>query len=1034
MAYAMQQRWYMHTADSRQSLVQVTLTDPSPITLYVSGRPVINDGTNYDPVVTDCVVTSPGAWLTADVSPASMRVTLLNVPLSSLAGARLSNLLVTHRMVGATVELWLSADGLSVTTSGYRRFRGVVQTWELTNGKLVLHCLQRRDYNKPVAPLVITRGKYPGAPDNSIGATVPIIYGDFSSLPLRVPYATKYPVSHSIREFISGGDRVAHGILVDTGRQSNAALTPAKVLVASHQVKQLGILNALTGPFGTAFFLKSTQDDALHVVDPEPANIFNAADGAGFNLPDGQGWAYAPVFPSEIRLAANFAEDPRNILDRRNEGRYAKLDYAASKRFLYAKLEAKPNLGRMTNAYAYILYFSSAVLTSARFQFAQFGVGATAITLVASTTPTWDVIDLGGNNGWGTGMLPAEPWDFSSRDLQVDFSGGGTPAGQVYVIAMGVVVEYEPTQEVLESVRTVSTIETRPLNTRRDIPGARGRTIAFPYEKVETIPPVTELRGSFYANVLGYADDGSGTNTGVAAALIERPPDIARHILTTYAGESPAAICTSGLGDFNGVRQELRTWHQKDMKLALSIGDQVDVTTALSWIASGGLSWCYLCEVEDVWRFIPWRRGRADTYGRTLNLDDILDPVDGLRVESLEDSTVASGVRIPYAWDVESKNYMAETNVSTARSSAGHWYYNIRDQDLLVRAGENDKLDVRSSAGVITTVTLTAGASGYDGVLSALKSVLTPIPGTRLHGVGWSCAWGGYVHASAFNRFMADNTSAVLVQVTLPPGFYQTLEEQAAATQTELRNQTGDSRWFVTYSRATRKFTFGKTGVNCQVQFNMTSPTEVLSNNAAASFGYKPLSYSGATSHVADYAVEEQLLLITNSGAASTFPGIAFLWETGTNGLKGATGLKCAAELLGFDQNHDSASANSHQALCPKFNREQILALTASRYGTKRETTIEGRAIQDSETAMELRNRVADLTGDTPPLVIRFMSGTLADLRRGDVFTTSGEWDTMMVYPRAGDDGSWEGKRFVAVELVQHAIPDTHTEVLAVAI
>ena len=162
-----------------------------------------------------------------------------------------------------------------------------------------------------------------------------------------------------------------------------------------------------------------------------------------------------------------------------------------------------------------------------------------------------------------------------------------------------------------------------------------------------------------------------------------------------------------------------------------------------------------------------------------------------------------------------------------------------------------------------------------------------------------------------------------------------------------------------------------------------------------------------------------------------------YLFQSGTNGADSATAVRHCGDLLGATAANDILGSDStHGSMCfycPKGVREQALKKTATRYGARREVEFEGRAIYDTDVALQLRNRVADLLG-RPRSTIRFNTTKAPDIERGQVIEFWPDMDDF-AYPGLGSDGKWTGKRFVVTEAVHNLGPTSRdTTIVAVEV
>ncbi len=86
-------------------------------------------------------------------------------------------------------------------------------------------------------------------------------------------------------------------------------------------------------------------------------------------------------------------------------------------------------------------------------------------------------------------------------------------------------------------------------------------------------------------------------------------------------------------------------------------------------------------------------------------------------------------------------------------------------------------------------------------------------------------------------------------------------------------------------------------------------------------------------------------------------------------------------------------------------------------YKNRPELAISLKMVSDPATASSILSRLFALRS-YPRTMVRFRTFVNAyDLNRGHVIGFSGDWDARLKYPRAGGDGTWEGKRFRVVSI-----------------
>ena len=96
-------------------------------------------------------------------------------------------------------------------------------------------------------------------------------------------------------------------------------------------------------------------------------------------------------------------------------------------------------------------------------------------------------------------------------------------------------------------------------------------------------------------------------------------------------------------------------------------------------------------------------------------------------------------------------------------------------------------------------------------------------------------------------------------------------------------------------------------------------------------------------------------------------------------------------------------------------------------FGQKREVNLDGRALYDTDTALELRDRLSALKG-MPRALPRFSTEIHADVELGEVMTFAADVDTLQAYSAPQTDGSGAGKAFRVLEVHQQFGSSWHTE------
>ena len=504
--------------------------------------------------------------------------------------------------------------------------------------------------------------------------------------------------------------------------------------------------------------------------------------------------------------------------------------------------------------------------------------------------------------------------------------------------------------------------------------------------------------------------------------VIERPCDVALHMLTKYGEQTAGDFVTAAAhGSFADARADLQTWRATDMILGFGISEPTDVMTALAWVANACMSRVTLSPYDDKFRFLSWGAERATTRAAIKRAQFIGEPL----VSTTPASDLTTALRVSYGRDEQSGGYLYETYLSPSRSCAGYKYLNLADESLATISGATDAIDVTDGASPETVLLGTVANDLEDFYAALLAMFCTAFPAPL--GNKWAFAIGGQVDATCNRINIYDGVGSYAL--TIPAGSYM-MEELAAAVAAACN--VVSTAWYCTYSRTTRKFTIGRTAGTCLVTFVPVA----VAGSLAAHLGLAPIAYSGSASYTSEFAVEEGLFALS---ADATFQ---ILWRSGASGYLLNDPPLSAYAVLGFSTYDDTALAYWATGTAPKGTRQAMMLETVQRYikatstsAARRETTIEARCIQDTDTALELRNRIADAMS-RPHVVVGGNVRALIGLERGELIEfDDAAFALFYPYPDADTDGLWTGKQFVVVEAEQHLGPDNFgTEIVAVSI
>lgn len=982
---------------SPRFLVKVEITSPSALTLYLAtDQTTTPDGRTWSLGIADAMISHRTEFLASTVPLATLSFTLLNLipPQLGSVAKTLPQSLAAYRWAGATVTAYLWETSLA--TGPEQAFKGkVLPQLELDSLSPRIYCQQRTDWNLQLPATEVSKDANPRAPERYQGLPVPICYGNLRDAPARSP-AQEYDTNGFVqfRPYVAAGFRAMRGVVTRVGR-GNAG-EKSRILFASHACKTF-----FDSDKACRIFLEHT--DRLCPVLPKSGADFNGAAGAGFDVDDVTSGgvepfnAYFPRMAQDVVLvAANNAESPRSGLDGFNDTSYAHLDYDANLREVSFKLPKIGAPGTGLAAYTILGYRTSPGATHIRVDVSDSGGGGVDTFTPAASTALKGMFDLYN--------IHTNSFDYEVT-IRVYFTGVAT--GETCdVFYVGMADEFRPNWSLVtpQWIVVAETNEGRPQAKIVDTP-----PLGFgPAQRVETGRRIARLDGSFFSTLDGYADDGSGTYTGVASALIERVPDVLRHFLITYCAQSSGNIETgaSTFGSLVKARDGLKTWAGLDMAMALSLSEFAQASDWLAIMAQAALAFPCISRFDDKWRLHVWKAGAAVDYDLTFKAThgDVMDPA-GPRCSTTEH---VNDLEVLYGWDDWTRRSVFATHASHSRSRSGWKYRDLRDEYLTVVTNANDKLDWTDDAGA-HTATLAAGDYSDATIIEEVRSKMNAISASH------SVALGGRVVTGTNDTVQAWDGG--VISFALAAGLY-TMEALATAVKDGLNNVS--SSWDCTYSRTTRKFTISRSVPNKELRWT-------LSTSAAALLGYSIKTYSGGGPYVSDFEVEEERFIIT-TGRSS----FALNPETGANGINAAT-PKQAWGLLGYDPVRDLSGALGYTGHSVKNNREQTLALSATRYGKTRRKTIELKAVGATDSAREVRNRLIGLLAE-PRVQIAFRTERAPDMELGRVIQFDASVDGLKPYPGAGSDGSWAGKKFQVLEVHQNCGNLWDQEIVAVEI
>ena len=994
------------------TLVKVELTDPSALTLYLSSRGTNTPGATpqfWQAALDDIgPVVESGNLGTFDPGLATFDFRLTPRPLAGQTVDELSGkLFASYYWYGATVTAYYWETSLTSFTDALQIFKGVVIEYETELNAVNIYCQQRNSWVKRLPTDEVTRGKYPRAPESSIGLPVPICYGSLLTIGARAPASEQGAYNQTLTGLLGLRRGGVRGVPVSLGKGDGVK---GRVMFAGHACKLFNSDVDGTTP-AIAF------GDQLCEIDPIGGDVFNTATGTGFDFNDvttADADPFDCFFPAlaldSKQVAANPGNNARGAVDGFNDLAYGRLDYDAGEIELRFVLGDVIPQGLYRRLQMVICWSTTAGAASLRADFVS-NTGGTTATLAATaglTTPTGAGTTIAG----GAGGLPNGIWTLGSEGAYIKVYLTGVATGQkARIFAVGMIYKFRPQWPVATPARTY-------IVGYRKVPKHKGlfynpfnNSDMYTTEAVyQTEPEENIVNSQFYATLQGYADSG-GTYTGSGTDLIERPPDILRHFLTTYCGETLFETGVGEPGSLVDLRAQMKSWRATDMKAAFAIDTFTKSSDVVRTLAVSTMFWPFISCFTDKWCGVPWKAGRSADFPRRLTRYDLLDP-NGPKIIMHRDE-VQNDIVVAYSHDAWSRRPLHESYLSSARSGSGHRYRSLRDEHTTVVASESDRIDFTTGTAGAVTVNLTPAV--YT-IATLREHVDTQMSASA--GIFMQVCWGLLIEAGINDRIPFNDGASL--SATLTAGDYNA-DPAALATEAQTKMNAISSNWTVTYSATTRLFTFARSAGTKQV--NWVSGIGA-SATAALAFGFKLADVTATVSST--FAVEPERYVI----AVHDTDTIKLRWETGANGIDAAT-PRAAGALLGFDMARDYDDGLSYAlAHVPKNARETAMATSITRYGSRPTLNVDLPYVNDTDTAREIRNRYSSLWKQ-PPVEVQFNTERMPDLQRGMVFDYDASLDAIKPYTVPGSDGSWLGKKFVAVRVERHSLPTMHQSVVA---
>ena len=979
-----------HAQRAPVALAKIELTVPSAATLRVGTVDCITpDGAAWEAGFSCEPIRDEVEYLGPGPGPVTAGFTLAKRVYSAL-GARIDSALHSYQFKNAAVTLYVW-DRAMASEPPAQVFAGVIDDIDAGNDGVRFSALQYRAWTKPIPTLTVDKTSFPDAAEGTEGTPVPIVYGAHTSPALRAPLAGLGLESDF--ENAGGARGVVPLVVGDTG----TGAAKVRLLAASH---------AITDLYGAADSTRLFMAGADRFLCPMATSgvTETLTPTAYADVDDDTLSVTYPIVPVDVRTGVgnNSALNPRRAFDLADETSYATLNQGAGQSKLDVYLPSPSRFGQIS-AVTIVACVSgdAANANNIRLYGRDAGSSSSTVSAVCTSATPFIVSGTYDTNWWN------QNWAFGVNDgalgyggtagntisLCVDFAGGAGNKARIYWLVLYATVK--PTRN--ELVPAVDAITGRRISGR---PTAPHFDSIQPYTIRQAVPAVYTLDGSFYATLKGYADDGSGTYTGSAGALIERAPDILRHLLAVHGGISSFETGAAAHGSFVLARSVLRAGNPADFKMAVHIGQRMTLQEAAQALASQSLTSFWLDRFDNKWKVEVWKPGAPATYERALSWYD----VGSFTAQEGSLTNIRSEVRVSYLMDWYKGRALAEAFVKQDGSSQGWNLPLVRDQRLTVTAGVNDKLDWKSYPGAtVRASTLAAGTYTPMELAAEVQGKLQVYTATA------RATWGFDV-AAGFNDKLDIEVGGTPYTADLAPGAYTA--DAFAIEAARALNACGSGLTFtVAYDHATNAFTV--TGSANWYQRGATGAHVGVDGWIILGSGgdwLRATAFTGAARYADRFYI----------GASADF-----LFATGAN-----VATSCAS-LLGFAATDHLGPPSTVQADYRRGDRERESAARVASYGVTGDTTLRADWLRDEDAAVSLRDRLWDMTSK-PPVGITFNSFRMLGLRRLQTFPVSSDFDAHVAFPRYGSDGSWAGKVFRALGVTQYMGPTFQTEVSAV--
>lgn len=1022
-------------------LLKLDITTPSALTLRFGTVDYITpdgatweSGFNGEPIRDAVDFMGPGPNLVP------WQFTLANRTLSHPTSTRLDALFSQYRFKGAAVSLYLWERSLDDFSKAGLVYGGHITDYKPTATHVEFVCSQPIAWNVVVPNKVVDTTNAPNATEATLGLPFPIIVGDWKKPTMPSPFANSS--TEIIASDESGGGRLAVPFLL-TDPGTGAA--DVKVVAACHELSKLFDQNNGYGVFTPGL------NDQLAYFGTGGTVVHTGSSESYIDIDDGASECVVGISPCAVNTSGaafvNSAGNPRAAMNPLDQTQYATIDQntAANQLSLLWPDTSTPGNISTTGGVGIFLAFSGATgndgVHKVRLRLVNPQTGVVALTQTSTVAEATSAsVTIMTVSAYVAGM---EDWRLSALAnrscVVVDFDGGTTNIAHVYWVAYK--IPYRPQRSLMipeaYATRSLGRHRGREMRWSFDPMGVWRRQSVYSGQlpEVEYRPAVYKFDAHLYGNVAGPVDDGSGTYTGSAAALIQRPPDVLRWLAATFGSADPSADFETGssaFGSFTDLRTLLRDDWPTDFTCALYLGSQAQLGEVVKTLAASCLVSVWLDRFTGKWRVVPWKRLASTTYGYTFKWDEI----ELVSVECLSALDSCQEVRLQYGFDHYTQRPLGEAYVSPDGSGTGVSALSKRDQaGVTITAGVNDWVDFTLYN------PLTATASNYSVQLTpasytepielakAIQDSIVASLGLGSHPnpyVGWSfCVKAGYNDSIAVRNGIFSGT---IYTATLTAG-EMNAADRAQDVQDKLNASGFPGTFTVTYDPATGYFT-----VACTATFSLLNDVSPVTVSRP---GWHVLGFVGsrvgASSYVGDSVRwAERYYFDATLSPAATSP-LHGLTESQVK-LRFGSGAHAAttpAHELGYLP-IDTGYVASATSDGPRGMREATAASLQAQNGPRPADSVTAEVLIDETCAARVRNRRFDMRSPDRSVVV-FRTTVAPDLQRLQGIDFDSSLDPYVAFPRYGSDGSWNGKVFRVLSVTQYvADAQCHQEITAV--